>query len=355
MFGVLGSPTLRILALFYGLWLPRPVSTGRFQFVTVPASPKLYAVRMCRRLLFVLVLVTAALSFAQPCQRWGAAERLGLLDDDALREVSGLAVSALVPERLYSVSDSGSPYFYLSDLQGEGLQRVRVGSLGNVARDLEALAVGPCGGGSCLVLGNIGGNNSIRDRVEIIAVEEQRDFAERVTPRYRHALVYPDGPHDAEGLAVHPNGDLYVLSKETVSPFGTAAARLYRVRAAQWQTDTRAPLPLRLVATLDLRALSGSAFDLLSHLATGLDIAPDGSRFLVLTYNAAFEVGLDLSTLPDAPLTKLGAATPSERVTLERLPQQEGVAYVQDGRGFVYTTESRRGGSPLLKTQCEKF
>ncbi len=292
--------------------------------------------------------------FAQTCQRWGAAEQVGVLGSEALREVSGLAVSALVSERLYSVSDSGTPYFYVSDLQGEGLREVRVGSLSDRARDLEDLAVGPCGETSCLVVGNIGGNNSAKDRVEIIAVEEQPDLPERVTPRYRRSLVYPDGPHDAEGLAVHPNGDLYILSKETVSPFGTAPARLYRVRAAAWQNEASDPLPLRLVATLDLRTLSGSALDLLSHLATSLDIAPDGSRFLVLTYNAAFEVGVDLSTLPDAPLTQLGADSSFERVDVERLPQQEAVAYLPDGKSFLYTTESRRGSSPLFRVRCEE-
>ena len=291
---------------------------------------------------------------AQICQRWAAPEHIGALNSEALREASGLAVSALVSERLYSVSDSGSPDFYLSDLTGTNLQAVRIGSLGNYARDLEDLVVGPCGGVSCLVVGNIGGNNSIRDRVEIIAVEELLEFPERVTPRYRHSLVYPDGPHDAEGLAIHPNGDLYILSKETLSPFGTAPARLYRVRAALWQTDTSEPLPLTLVATLDLRALSGSAFDLLSHLATALDIAPDGSRFLILTYNAAFEVALDLSTLQGASPVKMGADAPFQRIAIKRLAQQEGVAYLRDGRGFIYTTESRRGGSPLFRVLCEK-
>ena len=301
---------------------------------------------------WLVLFLLGSVSFAQTCQRWSAPERVGTLDSEALLEVSGLAASALIPGRLYSVSDSGSPYFYLSDLQGEGLKEVRIGSLGNYSRDLEDLAVGPCGETSCLVVGNIGGNNRIRDRVEIIAVEEQRDFPERVTPRYRHSLVYPDGPRDAEGLAIHPNGDLYVLSKETVSPFGTEAARLYRVRAELWQTDAPEPLPLSLVATLDLRGLSGSAFDLLSHVATSLDIAPDGLSFLVLTYNAAFEVNLDLSTLPDGPPATLGADIPFQRVALERLAQQEAAAYLRDGQGFIYTTESRRGGSPLVQVRC---
>ncbi|CAN5870797.1 hypothetical protein BH24DEI2_BH24DEI2_00940 [soil metagenome] len=326
---------------------------GRFQFLTPIPSAKLYDAAVKSRFfvsLQILVLVASA-SFAQTCL-WGAAQEIGVLAEPALREVSGLATSALVPGRLYSVSDSGSPYFYVSDLQGAGLQQVRIGSLGNYARDLEDLAVGPCGGVSCLVVGNIGGNNSSRDRVEVIAVEEPSQVPERVTPRYRHSLVYPDGPHYAEGLAVHPNGDLYILSKETVSPFGTAAARLYRVRSAAWQTETADPLPLRLVATLDLRALSGSAFDLLSHMATSLDIAPDGSRFLVLTYNAAFEVSLDLSTLPDAPITHLRADSSFERINVERLAQQEAVTYLRDGSRFIYTTESRRGGSPLFEAQC---
>lgn len=303
------------------------------------------------RALFTLLLSFSPLALAQLCQTW-TAQSLGSIDPTISSETSGLSASNLVGNRLYLVSDSDWPHFYITDQTAQQLQQVRIGTLGNYSRDIEDLDVGPCGTKSCLFWGNIGGNNQSRDSVEIILVEELDTFPERVEPMHKLILTYPDGNHDAEGLAVHPNGDIYVLTKEGVSVTGIRSAKLYRARAVPWP-EPDAPLPLEHIADLDLRSLSGSLVDLFSHTATALDISPDGKRFLVLTYGNAFEVNLDLATLPDGTVTDIDKATPHTSIAVERLAQQESLSYLGDAYAFVYTTEAKGGNSPLIRYSCQ--
>ena len=306
------------------------------------------------RLFTLYFFLTFNLASAQLCEAWLEPTVVGQLQDERLDELSGLSVSAAYPERLYSVSDGGSPFFFLSDLEGEGVQAVRMGGLTDYTRDLEDLDVGPCapdGATSCLFVGDIGGNSRTRDRVDIIVLEEVDEFPERVEPLFITTLVYPDGPQDAEGLAVHPNGDIYVLSKETPSLLGTDPAKLYRARAADWQAAPRTSFPLKLVAAIDLRALSGSGLHLFSHLATSLDLSADGSKLLILTYGDAFELALDPLTLPDTRVSSVTTTTSSRRIPLRRLRQQEAITYLSDD-SFLYTTESGSGDSPLVELTC---
>lgn len=303
------------------------------------------------RVTLCLLLSLLSLGFAQLCQTWSA-QTLGNIDPAVSSETSGLTTSAISNNRLYLVSDSDWPHFYVSDQTLGGFQRVRIGTLGNYSRDLEDLDVGPCGTKSCLYWANIGGNNQSRDSVEIVLIEELETFPERVEPMQRLFLEYPDGENDAEGLAVHPNGDIYVLSKEGPSITGIPAAKLYRTRALPWP-EPDAPLPLEHIATINLRSLSGSLVDLFSHTATSLDISPDGQRFMILTYGNAFEINLDLDTLPSGSVTAINNATPHTSIPVERLAQQEALTYLPDSYAFIYTTESKGNASPVIRYNCQ--
>jgi len=303
------------------------------------------------RVFLTLLLSFYSLALAQLCQTWSA-QTVGAIDTTISDETSGLAASQLVDDRLYLVSDSDWPHFYVTDQTAQSLQQVRIGTLGNKSRDLEDLDVGPCGMTSCLYWANIGGNNVSRDSVEIVLIEELETFPERVEPVHRLFLEYPDGNHDAEGLAVHPNGDIYVLTKEGPTITGIPSAKLYRTRAVPWPRPD-VPLPLEHIATVDLRNLSGSLVDLFSHTATAMDISPDGSRLMILTYGNAFEINLDLDTLPSGSVTKIDKKILHTNIPVQRLAQQEALSYLSEGYAFVYTTEAKGGDSPLLRYSCQ--
>jgi hypothetical protein len=238
----------------------------------------------------------------QNCKIWKEAIHNGDLPSQ-LREASGMAASRKFPGRLYHINDSGdSGTFYITGMDGKGAEAIRV--MDFEPRDTEALSLGPCPGdqrSSCLYLGDIGDNNRRRNFTEIAVVEEKQSFQSTVNARQRLKLRYPDGPHDAESMAVHPNGAIFILTKEK-------PARLFRAN------PRLAEQTLTAVTTIDVESAP-----------TDMAISDDGMRLLVLTYADAFEYGMDFKEHQKIPLTYL--------------QQQESVAYLPGSRSFLYTTE----------------
>lgn len=263
---------------------------------------------------------------------------MGELEPSMLPEASGLAVSAKFPDRLYHVNDSGEAlFFYLTNRAGGETQQVKVAGVEPV--DVEDLGLGPCGGGdSCLFIADIGDNLAERDAISLTVVKEQETYGEVISP-YRYVrLRYPDGAHNAEALAVHPSGDIYLLTKD----FGlfSTAARLYHLPRRAWE-EGQGVQTLDFVTSLDLPSLMPSLLGILGQAATALDISADGRRLLVLTYRDALELSLTAlgSELNDRDYTV---------IPLRRLPQQESVAYLPDGSGFIYTSEILAGSDAKI-------
>src|SRR5207247_1030146 len=82
--------------------------------------------------------------------------------------------------------------------------------------DWEDIAVGPCSSGTCVFLGDTGDNDMNRTQYAVYRVAEPDPAAgaKQMVPSTRLPFVYPDGPHNAEALLVHPTtGDVYVVTK----------------------------------------------------------------------------------------------------------------------------------------------
>lgn len=75
--------------------------------------------------------------------------------------------------------------------------------------DVEGLA--PAGRGHVWV-GDIGDNNSVWDSIRIAKVPVGR--GDRAVSPVVYELVYPDGPHNAESLLAHPDGRVFVATKD---------------------------------------------------------------------------------------------------------------------------------------------
>ncbi len=274
--------------------------------------------------------------------RWTAPVEAGILNE-AVNEASGLAVSRRYPDRLYHINDSGDTgRFLITSHDGGHARSVAVSGFNPM--DMEDLAIGPCDAGECLFLADIGDNARRRPEIEIVLVEERAEFPPALAPLLRMRLRYPDGPHDSESLAVHPDGTIYLLTKE-YERRGTALApgvpRLYKIARKQWRNG--GTQILRFVADVDLgKLLPGSPDN--ARLTTGMDISPDGARVLILAYMDAIELAIDFSKpFPRPAAWREGKEY--QRVPLVNLQQQEALAYMPDGRSFIYDTE-RRPGSP---------
>ena len=268
---------------------------------------------------FFLIGLLPTTADAQLCKQWSEAVRIGELQVQ-LTEASGLAASRQFPGRLYHINDSGETgKFFITGMDGKDTRSVRINDF--EPEDTEALSLGPCPGKdqiSCLYIGDIGDNDVKRKSIEIVVVDEVRNFSPTVKARSRLKLLYPDGPHDAESLAVHPNGDIYILTKEN-------PARLYKANPNAVQ-QTLTP-----VTTLQP-----------GGKPTDMTISDDGMRLLVLTYMDAVEYSMDFKQ--------------QQKIRLNFLQQQESVAYLPGSRSFIYSTEQLLQGLPqwIMKVNCEK-
>jgi hypothetical protein len=157
-----------------------------------------------------LILALSSDVFAQSssaqCQPSGTLTRL-----PGLSEASGLAVSQRVPDRLYSHNDSGQPTLFALDTRGAVKARVQV--TGAKVNDWEALAVGPCSGGSCLYVADIGDNEAKRRNVTVYRIPEPAAGDTSVAAAEAITFAYPDGAHDAEALLVTQDGVVFIVTK----------------------------------------------------------------------------------------------------------------------------------------------
>jgi hypothetical protein len=266
-----------------------------------------------------------------------------------------MAASAIVENRLYHTNDTWtpSPNFFITDATGQTLQRVDIEGVSNNPRinDIEDMDVGACGDASCLFIGDIGDNRANRPTINILVVEEFTEVPSSVPVKQYLRVQYPDGSHDAESLAVHPNGDIYILTKEITSLLGTAPAKLYRLPRELWENAGDEVLILEFVANIDLFALSGTTVNIFSHIATGMDISSDGQRLLILTYGEVFEIAVDVSQLNGETIS---TETPNKQIEVTTLLQQESISYANEGYSFFYTAEARSGSAPLMLETCRE-
>jgi len=286
------------------------------------------------------------------CSQWSRAKVAGNLDTSKLNETSGMALSS-DGTRLYHVNDSGdSGRFFSTDLDGSALLEHRV--LGFVPRDMESLALGPCGAkNKCLFIGDIGDNKRSRDQIKVVVINE-KDIGTNPQVKAQQTLYlkYPDSPHNAEGLAVDAGGNIYILTKENFNSYSQAQpAKLFGLSFDRW-FGAKKKLNLALIGTLDLPSINAD-LDPRSQVVTGFTLAPYGGKALVLTYENAIEfVFALLRGGPPKPWTE---GIDYQKIKLKALEQQEAVVYSASPDEFIYSTESEdnaAGLSPLYRVRC---
>jgi hypothetical protein len=234
------------------------------------------------------------------------------LADPQITESSGIVASAAYDDVLYTHNDSGdvARFFRIN----ASCRTTGTFLLSGVqARDWEDISRGP---GDTLWLGDIGDNNATRERG--ILVHQVAEPAPDTTGVVRltatsYRLRYPDGPHDAEALLVHPRtGQVLIVTK------GFAGGSVYA-----------APLPLSASQPNVLKEV-GRVF--VPEVTAG-DISPDGSRVVLRDYTAAYEWRVSGD---DVAKALKGQPT---RIPLPSAPQGEGITYSRDGRSFIVSSE----------------
>lgn len=281
----------------------------------------------------MLVALLPALAAQQP-----PAPSVSLIDTAVLAAPRLAESSGAAPSRRRGVywthNDSGDdPVLYATDTLGRDLGFVRV--TGARAVDWEDLAAAPCGerAGTCLYVADTGDNRRHRQRVVIYRLEEPEppggrgDTARTAAVIDSIVLRYPDRPHDAEALAVMPNGWLLLVTKELLGP-----PLVYRARRA----DAREP------QTLDsLGPLPVATNPILGRLVTGAAVSPDGRLLVVRTYVSLHVFAIEA----DARLVALG----QPRGIPIPVVESQGEAVTFDGdRTLVLTSERGTTGHAVL-------
>jgi hypothetical protein len=268
------------------------------------------------RFLAVLLAVCAAPPAAgqhpaKHCAPTGALVRLA-----GLNEASGLAASRRAPGRLWTHNDSGQPILVSLDTRGTITGHVRVS--GAKVDDWEAIATGPCDGGSCLYIGDIGDNEARRRSITVYRVPEPSAASGTATVSGVFNATYPDGAHDAETLLV-AGGRLYVVTKGD-----PGAVAVYAFPA---QLQTNATMKLERITSVAAKA------DASSRITDG-SVSPDGnwvvlrSRSSLTFYRAADLLGGHARMAWSSDVRSL------------KEPQGEGVAFGEDTNTVFLAGES---------------
>lgn len=227
--------------------------------------------------------------------------------------------SGLVAEdgRFATVNDSGDSgrVFTVDPADGE---TVAVTSWEGEPSDIEAISSLPAGD---LLVGDIGDNLGERESIELLRVPFGEDGT--VEP-VSYELHYPDGPHDAEALLVHPEtGQVLVVAKEFIGGLYAAPTKLSADGANELEQIGEDLLPV---------ATDGAFF-------------PDGKHFVLRGYG-------------DAAFYRWPSLEPVGEIELPEQEQGEGIAVDQDGTVYLsseglYSEVLRLGLPKALRAELE--
>lgn len=223
--------------------------------------------------------------------------------DERLNEVSGLAISAINPGIIWVHNDSGDgPVLYA--VNDNGRRVLDLWLAGARSDDWEDLALGPCQddvGRRCLYVADFGQNtarwNYAVYEVEEPAVDPNGSYRSVSTSSYvRHEFRYPgDATYNAETLVIVPEGDVFIVRKDSNHIDGN---QLYRFSRDDLTSPGRATLEYQCHFT----SIS------MTQQITGGDVNEVGTHFVLRTYDSVYETeiggtlggdtcGLDLTRL----------------------------------------------------------
>lgn len=266
---------------------------------------------------------------------------LASLNDRAINEASGIAVSRKHPAMLWVNNDSGDKarLFLIDSLAHT---RMVVYLSGATNRDWEDLAIGP-GPDSAqhyIYVGDIGDNLAVH-RVKKIYRFPEPEFTEgrlAITQFDSIRFIYPDGSRDAETLMVDPlTRDIYILSKREKN------LRLYRLSYPQSVTEIITAELLTNELTFNNLGEPRGYHPKYYNQVVGGDISPDGKEILIKDYSSVYYwKRVAGHTIAETLLTKPYLLPYNPEV------RGEAIAFAADGRGYYTLSEEAEGKIPQL-------
>lgn len=253
---------------------------------------------------------------------WHDPESVVQVQGAQINESSGIAVSGKDSSTFFTHNDSGdTARFFKFNSGGTLLGTFTLA--GATALDWEDMASAKVGGIDYLYFGDIGDNNLVRSSIKVYRVSEPSGSGGPIADFDTYTLTYPDGPHNAEVLMVHPrSGDITIVTKTSSEP-----SKVFRVAAP----PASGSYSLTLVGVISFPSNLS-----LGKLATAGDISADGFRVVLRTYLAAYEYAAPKKFDDWMKSQPRSIATPAEA-------QGEAICFSRDGMTLYTTSE----GSPM--------
>ena len=222
---------------------------------------------------------------------YGKAERTGVIAHPSITEASGIAASYRNRNVLWVVNDGGDvPTLYALLPHGQTLGNFRVSNAANI--DWEDLATFRHRDIDYLMIADFGDNDARREFCTLYIVKEPalNDVAPKTTGTldlvWKIDFQYEDGPRDSEGLAVDiVQKRILILTKRTNPP------QLYELPFKEHRAEPRM-LARRVTVLKHIPPPTAEdmqdAYGPYRSQPTSMDLSPDGTTLVVLTYKHAY-------------------------------------------------------------------
>ncbi|MEZ6135928.1 MAG: hypothetical protein R3C53_13575 [Pirellulaceae bacterium] len=270
---------------------------------------------MTNTIRFATTLALACLAIVLPC----SAQESIALKCAALTESSGIAVSTLDPNIVWTHNDSGDkPRLFAFTRTGDWVAEVTL--VGIRANDWEDMCSFQRDGKHYLAIGDVGDNSAGRSSVDILLIEEPilgntpSELKKlEVSALSRINVRYEGGAVDCEALAYDSiHNQFILLSKE-------------KLRCCLYT------FPCELSARGIRNAQARKQHTFFLPMITGGDISPDGQQLVLTTYGPACIVHRNQDTTWNT--------TQLLTVQLPARRQGESICFADDGKTFLVTSE----------------
>ena len=260
----------------------------------------------------------------------------GLMFDNALGEVSGMAASRRHADVLWVQNDGGNtPVLYAVSPRGALLASDRVE--GVATTDWEDLAAFELDGRHYILIADTGDNGGLRRTLQLHVVEEPASLGNTVLrPAWSVSFRWPDGPRDCEAAFVDAAaGKVLLISKKRHPPelFEVPLRPPAGTTLVARRIGTLAGVPQADAQSLRDRPKSAR----LVGQVTAADLSPDGRTLAVLTYQDV----LFYPRQAGQGWAQTVARAPRIEPLPVLLPQAEALAWSAIGSGLYASGEFR--------------
>ncbi len=288
-------------------------------------------VRACAALVTILAILVCQVAKTEGGEQINArppespnVRQLAILANADILESSGLAASVDLPIVFWTHNDSGDgPRLFAFDESGRDLGVVSLASITVI--DWEDIASFRQDGRGWLLVADVGDNARRRETCQLHLLPEpaldRRTAAVHTTINFRYDI----GPKDCEAVGVDGSSNTVLLASKAIFQSEVFALQLPAAPTSQ-------VLVARSIATISV------------PLATALDVSPDGSRAIVLTYGDAYE-------FPRRDGESWADAFKRQPQVIKMPPRRQGesICYGPDGRSLFLTSEKQP--TPLWKVE----